>query len=135
MVKGKDLKEAQIFQMELDKIRPYTFDFNTLAELQELGYPDPYLAIAGLNSMNLNAMKALVMAGLISGQAAEDDSVQVELTKNRIGQILGSLMVSDNKKFQDIFNKVGKSVSDFFPEQSTEEVKSADDGAKESEKN
>jgi len=133
MLKGKDLKDAQVYQLELDKIRPYTFDFNTLAELQENGYPDPYIAIAGLNSMNLTAIKALVYAGLVSGLAVEDEKAELDITVNRVGQLLGQLMYQYPEAFQEIFSKLGNAIRDFFPDQSTDEVKSADDGAKEAE--
>lgn len=135
MVKGKDLKDAQIHQLELDVERPFTFDFNTLAELQELGYPDPYFAVAGLNSMELKAIRALVYAGLVSGLAATDDKAQLDLSVNKVGQILGQLMNQQPAVWREVFTILGKAIGDFFPEKSTEEAKSAADGAEEAEKN
>lgn len=115
-MKGKDFKQAKVYKVEFDKIRPLTFDFNTLAELQDLGYVDPYLAIAGLESYNLKAMKALFYAGLLSGQMAEDEDIDLDIKRAKVGQMLGHYMNFDNEHFQSLFKIMGEAIKDFFPE-------------------
>jgi len=115
-MKGKELKQAKLFQVKLDTVRPYTFDFNTLAELQEIGFEDPYSAISGLEMMHLKAIKALLFAGLVAGQMAEDESVEFELSHNKVGQVLGQLMSQDPEGFQEVFKVIGSSIAEFFPD-------------------
>ncbi|MGG1916050.1 hypothetical protein ABFY54_29035 [Priestia megaterium] len=126
-MKGKELKQAPVFQVELDKVRPLTFDFNALCELQEF-YFDPFQAVAGLDAMNFKAMRAILYSSLVAGQMAEDETVLFDLSVNQVGQILGSLM-TDQEAFAAIFEKLAEAVQAFFPEpeEDEDEVKGEDE--------
>ncbi|MDO7487046.1 hypothetical protein Q5O89_16885 [Peribacillus frigoritolerans] len=125
-MKAKELKQAKVFQVELDKIRPLTFDFNTLSELQELGYEDPFEAIVGMESMNLKAIKSLFYASLMAGQLAENEDVDFDLSINKVGNLLGQKMQFDNEAFQVLSGILGQAVADFFPEPEVKDEEEAE---------
>lgn len=129
-VKAKDLKQAKLHKVEFDKVRPLTFDFNALCELQELGYENPYYAIAGFERMHLKSLKDLVYAALVAGQLAEDEDVEFDLSINKVGRILGQLINFENPKFVKISETLGMAVVDFFPEPEVKEDGIEEDGEK-----
>lgn len=149
-MKAKALKQAKIFYIQFDTrqifeenqegeqyeyvVRPLTFDFNALGELQELGYDNPYVALEGLQNMRLKAIKALVYSGLVAGQLAMDEDTPLELSVHRVGQILGSLMTHEKETFNKIFEVIGEAIKDFFPDdvedKKTDEGKATEENPK-----
>lgn len=129
-MKGKNLKQAKIHKVQFDKERPLTFDFNALCELQELGYENPYVAVAGFEQMNLKSLKDLMYASLLAGQLAEDEDVEFDLSVAKVGRVLGQLINFNNAEFVKISEILGKSVADFFPEPVKEEEKSEEEDSK-----
>lgn len=132
-MKGKDLKQAKVYKVELDKVRPLTFDFNALCELQEF-YPDPFQAVAGLENMNFKAMRALLYSTLVAGALIEDENEELDLSLYEVGNILGQLM-QDEESFGKVFEKVAESVTDFFPEPEVEQKAADTEGKEVEEKN
>jgi hypothetical protein len=118
-MKGKDLKQAKVYKVQLDVERPLTFDFNALCELQEF-YADPFQAVAGLEAMNFKAMRALLYSTLVAGALIEDENAEFDLTINKVGVILGQLM-QDEESFGKVFEKVAEAITDFFPEPEVEQ--------------
>ncbi|WP_371017380.1 hypothetical protein [Pseudalkalibacillus sp. JSM 102089] len=127
-MKGKDLKQAKVLRIELDRERPMTFDFNAMCELQELGYHDPQWAFRELQMENLTAMKSVLYASLVAGQLTEDEDASLDLTVHKVGSILGKIMTSDKDHFTSIFSNLGEVIRDFFPSESEEQNKEETDG-------
>lgn len=125
-MKGKDLKQAQVIKVELDKVRPLTFDFNALCELQD-SFIDPFVAVAGMATGDMKCMRALLHASLVAGQASEDEDKEMELSINQVGKLLGNLLINDQKTYEQIFEVILEGVSLFFPEQEKKE-EDAEDG-------
>lgn len=126
-MKGKDLKQAKIAKIKLDKIRPLTFDFNALCELQD-DFIDPFVAVAGISTGDVKCLRSLLHASLIAGQLATDETVEFDLTVAQVGRLLGQVMATDNKTYEEIFTVILEGVTLFFPEKTkkTDETKEDD---------
>lgn len=129
-VKAKDLKQAKVHKIQFDKTRPLTFDFNALCELQELGYENPYVAVAGFEQMNLKSLKDLMYASLVAGQLAEYEDVEFDLSNAKVGRILGQLINFNNAEFVKISEILGTAIADFFPEPVKKEESDEEDSEK-----
>lgn len=116
MKKGKELKQAKVYKVELDRERTLTFDFNALCELQDF-YFDPFQAITGLQTMDVQAMRAILYAMLVAGQAVEDEEVEFDLTLKQVGRLLGSIMMQDNEAMGELMKVITEAIESFFPEQ------------------
>lgn len=77
-----ELRAAQGRKIEFDGERKVVFNFNTLAILQEF-YPNPYEALAGLETMDLGAIRAITYSALHSANA------KCELSLEDVGLLLG----------------------------------------------
>lgn len=111
-VNAKALKQATLYMIDFDKKRPFTFDFNALAELQDF-YDDPLQAIVGLDKMNLKAMRAIVFSGLVAGAMAKGD--ELELNPGQVGSYMTGLF-ADQERFAPIFEIIGEASKAFFPD-------------------
>lgn len=115
-MKGTDLKEARIEKINFGgKLRPLTFDFNALCELQE-DFIDPFVAIFGISTGDVKSLRALLYASLVAGQLAEDESVEFDMTKAQVGRHLGLIMSNDMKLYEEIFTVILEGVTLFFPD-------------------
>lgn len=125
----KDLKQAQVKAINFDSDttkRPIAFDFNSMIELQELGYNDPLEVIQGMETMNLKSIRELLYACLKSGHLTAGTG-EFDLTQSDIGTVVGYYMARDNDGFQAIFDELASAITAFFPEPKTEEeAKEAD---------
>lgn len=120
-MKGKDLKDAKIEKINFGgKIRPITFDFNALCELQE-EYIDPFVAIYGISTGDTKCLRALLYASLVAGQLATDESVEFDLTKAQVGRHLGQILANDTEMYEKIFTIILEGVTLFFPEKKNDE--------------
>ena len=128
-MKGKDLKQAKIIQVQLDKERPLTFDFNALCELQE-SFIDPFIAVAGISTGDVKCLRSLLHASLVAGQLATDESVEFDLTINQVGRLLGQVMATDNEKYEEIFTVILEGVSLFFPNKVKKAKEDSEDNSK-----
>lgn len=119
-MKGKDLKQAKVIMVKIDKERPLTFDFNALCELQD-SFIDPFIAVGGLATGDVKCMRALLHASLVAGQMAKDESVEFDLTMAQVGRFLGQIMSSDKELYDEIFKAILEGVALFFPEKEEKE--------------
>ena len=118
---GKDLKEAKIEKINFGgKIRPLTFDFNALCELQE-EYIDPFVAIYGISTGDTKCLRSLLYASLVAGQLATDESVEFDMTKAQVGRYLGQILANDTEMYEKIFTAILEGVTLFFPEAKKDE--------------
>jgi hypothetical protein len=119
-INAKALKQATLHMIDFDKKRPFTFDFNALAELQEF-YDDPLQAMAQLDKMNLKAMRAIVFSGLVAGAMAQGK--EFELNPGQVGSFMTGLF-SDEERFASLFEIIGEASKAFFPdtEDNTDDV-------------
>jgi hypothetical protein len=125
-MKGKDLKQAKIEKIEFGgKIRPLTFDFNALCELQE-DYIDPFVAISGVASGDVKNLRSLLYASLVAGQLATDENEEFDMTKAQVGRHLGMVMSNDPKLYEKIFTVILEGVALFFPDKKEKEEKDKD---------
>lgn len=113
-------KDSKVYTVEFDKKRLFTFDYNALEVVQET-YDDPFKAFAALDELektsmiDLKAIKTLIYACLVAGSATKD--LDLNISKNTVGRILGELMMKDQEKFQALLEAMAKSIVDFLPEQ------------------
>jgi hypothetical protein len=115
-INAKALKQATLHMIDFDTKRPFTFDFNALAELQEF-YEDPLQAMAQLDKMNLKAMRAIVFSGLVAGSMAKGQ--EFELTPGQVGSYMTGLF-ADEERFGSLFEIIGEASKAFFPETENE---------------
>lgn len=116
MANGKDLKQAEVTLVSFGgKMRPLTFDFNALCELQE-DFIDPFVAVAGLSTGDVKCMRSLLYASLVAGQMAKDETVEFDMTRGQVGRSLGLLLINDNDRYEKIFKHILEGVKLFFPD-------------------
>jgi hypothetical protein len=136
MAKGKDMKQAEVFTINFDQERKFTFDFNALMELGEF-YEDPYSALDLLEKMNPKALRAVIYSMLVAGAKVKDEDAELDLSVSEVGHLVGGLF-RDKENMGDIMKKAMKGIGEFFrdpaDEQKADEKKSTAD-ALEAEKN
>ncbi|WP_101844213.1 hypothetical protein [Halobacillus sp. Marseille-P3879] len=115
MIKGKDFKQAKLVNIELDKERPLTFDFNALCELQD-HYIDPFVAVNGMATGDVKCLRALLYASLLAGHLVEKENEEFDLTLNQVGRYLGQIMAADKKYYEEIFEVIIDGITLFFPQ-------------------
>lgn len=114
-MRGNSLKQAPVMRLQLDKERLYTFDFNTMAELQQLS-DNPYALIAGLYTGEPKYIRQILYAGLLSGEATQDDGFETELTQSKVGNMLGTIIYGRQpEKEKVLLDNIYKSIELFFP--------------------
>ena len=113
---AKVLKETKVYDVTFDRVRPMTFDFNALLELQEF-YPDPLQAMALLDKMNLKAMRAIIYSALKAGAEARGE--EFDLTLGQVGSYLTG-MFANEEEFAKMFEIIGEASEVFFPETNKE---------------
>lgn len=119
----KDMKDAKIHTIELDKERPLTIDFNSLGLIQEFGYYNPFEILNGVKLGLLNSIKIGLYAGLVSGLQAEDEKAELDISITQLGRMLGVLMVRDNEAYKKILGTLVDAMTDFLPEEDKKEDK------------
>ena len=110
----KDLKDAKIQTVQLDVERPITFDFNALAELQEI-YDDPFEALARVEGMDLKAIRAIVYAALHAGALAVGQQEHEALTIGEVGRFM-SLLMANRDELGRVLDVIMSEANKFFPD-------------------